>query len=100
MPIVDLRFVLRQTCGSPYLWIWWLELPFPLVRGVSSPRTPAVVDQRGSAAELLLGLVLWVSGFWIKLVKFGSVAQRHQQMPVTERFKQGRFRNRFREKRH
>jgi hypothetical protein len=46
---------------SPFV-DWWLEWPNPLVRDRLS-RSPADMDQRGSAAELLVDQGLWVKGF-------------------------------------
>ena len=58
-------------------------------------RNPADMDQRGSAAEVLVD-----QGLWVKLVGCALETQRHQEMLVAESVKESDFADRFREQLH
>src|SRR5437660_12677613 len=65
-----------MTCAATAMWFspfvdWWLEWPNPLARDRLS-RNPADMDQRGSAAELLVDQGLWVKGFVGKTLWVGK----------------------------
>src|SRR5690242_21614993 len=67
---------------SPFV-DWWLEWSNPLARDRLS-RNPADMDQRGSAAELLVDQGLWVKGFVGKTLWRHLDTQWHQEMLVAE----------------
>jgi hypothetical protein len=83
---------------SPFV-DWWLEWPNPLARDRLS-RNPADMDQRGSAAELLVDQGLWVKGFVGKTLWRHLDTQWHQEMLVAEGVKQRNLADRFREQLH
>src|SRR6266704_1984472 len=83
---------------SPFL-DWWLEWPNPLARDRLS-RNPADIDQRGSAAELLVDQGLWVKGFVGKTLWRHLDTQWHQEMPVAEGVEERNLADRFREQLH
>jgi hypothetical protein len=78
---------------------WWLEWPNPLARDRLS-RNPADMDQRGSAAELLVDQGLWVKGFVGKTLWRHLDTQWHQEMLVAEGVEERNLADRLREQLH
>jgi hypothetical protein len=83
---------------SPFV-DWWLEWPNPLARDRLS-RNPADMDQRGSAAELLVDQSLWVKEFVGETLCPHLDTQWHQEMPVAEGVEERNLADRFREQLH
>src|SRR5579883_2356821 len=92
------------TCAATDMWFspivdWWLEW-LDVARATPLSRNPAGVDRRGSAAELLVDLGLWVKGFVGKTRWRHLDTQGHQEMLVAEGVKQSDLADRFREQLH